>query len=668
MTTAQRSRIEGTLHRSFALQIEKQQRAADSATAAEGKGAETSQADNLVLSFPFSSDEPYLRANFWDDPWVETLGHDEGECDLTRLNDGAPALANHGRYGTGDTPLALIGVTQRAWIEGGRGLVEIKLSRREGMEGLLQDIADGIVRNVSVGYQILERTLIKSNGGASPDEYRVTKWLPLEVSLVDIPADATVGIGRSHESAAGATPYRVVDLPDPGSMQKGNDMGQTVQATAAGTTAAPDHETIKREAGEAAALAERQRGVEIREACALAGLEPTIAEGFIARGISADEVRREAMTKMAERSRAQEVTSRADIVTVRDETDTLRDMVGAALLHRFNPKNDLPEGAREFRGQSLMEISRDLLERRGIKTRGMDRLQIATRALEGTSDLANIVAAVANKTLRAAYRSAPRTFTRWARQTTAPDFKTLTRVALSDAPALEKVNESGEFKRGAFTDGKETYNLITVGKIIGISRQAVINDDLNAFTRIPELFGFAAANYESDTVYGILTANAALSDSVALFHATHGNLGSGAIAVAGLDSARAAMRIQKTPSGAVMNLAPAFLIVPAAKETLANQYTSADFVSAKSSDINPFKNALEVVVEGRLDATSTSVWYAAADPAQIDTVEYCYLEGQEGVYLETRMGFEVDGVEIKARLDFASKAIEHRGLYKSTGV
>jgi hypothetical protein len=117
----------------------------------------------------------------------------------------------------------------------------------------------------------------------------------------------------------------------------------------------------------------------------------------------------------------------------------------------------------------------------------------------------------------------------------------------------------------------------------------------------------------------------------------------------------------------VMNLGPKYLIVPAAKETLANQYTSADFVSAKSSDINPFKNALEVIVEGRLDASSTTAWYTAADPSVIDTVEYCYLEGQQGVYLETRQGFEVDGMELKARLDFAAKAIDYRGLFKNAG-
>lgn len=660
-----RQRVEGKVERTFALSV----RAQDIAD--KGDGDEAGQRENLVLEFPFSSEEPYLRTTWWDDPWLEVLGHGDGECDLTRLADGAPVLCNHGRFGTGDTPMCLIGATQRAWIENGRGYVEVKLSRRDGMSGLLQDIEDGIVRNVSVGYQILERTLIRQNAD-SPDEYRVTKWLPLEVSIVDVPADATVGIGRSHEQPTQGTRgerYRVVDLPDEGSMTKGNEMSQFAQTQASGANPlAPDADKIKRDAEQAGAVAERARQKDIRDMVRGAGLEVTVADDLIERGVSADEAGRAVLQKMVERSKAAPTSSRADIETVRDETETRREMAANALLHRFNPNIKLEEGAREFRGLTLLELARDLLAREGVNTRGMDKMQVAARALQGTSDLANIVANVANKSLRAAYQVAPRTFTRWARRATAPDFKALTRVALSDAPALEKVNEHGEFKRGAFTDGKETYQLVTVGKIVGITRQVIVNDDLDAFTRIPALFGTAAANYESDTVYAILTANAALSDGTALFHADHKNLGSGAIAVAGLSSMRSAMRVQKTPQSVVMNLQPRYLIVPAALETVAEQYTSADFVSAKSGDINPFKGSLEVVVEGRLDAASTAVWYGAADPSQVDTVEYAYLEGQEGVYVEHRVGFEVDGVEVKARLDFASKAIDHRGLYKSTGV
>ncbi len=76
---------------------------------------------------------------------------------------------------------------------------------------------------------------------------------------------------------------------------------------------------------------------------------------------------------------------------------------------------------------------------------------------------------------------------------------------------------------------------------------------------------------------------------------------------------------------------------------------------------------LELLVEPRLDAASEAEWYGAADPNRIDTIEYCYLEGEEGAYLETRAGFNSDGVEMKVRLDFGAGLIDYRGLYKSSG-
>lgn len=658
-----RQRIEGQLHRNFALQIVKR----DAAPAASGDDTAAEQSllsDNLVLEFPFASEEPYLRSNGWDAPWVETLGLGDGECDLTRLNGGAAVLLNHGMCMTEDAPLRRIGATTRAWVEGGRGFVEVKLSRRDGMEGLVQDIRDGIVADVSVGYQILERTLIQQAEGM-PDEYRVTKWLPMEVSIVDIPADATVGIGRSVEQPVQAHRYTVVDLPDEGLTLKGSDMPENKNA-ASGGTQQPDINAIRAEA----VAAERARAADIRTAVRSAGLDIEYAEALIGSDVTVDAARAAVLSKLAERTAAAQVSSRADIQMIGDETETRRELMVDALLHRANPSHKLNDGARQYAGLSLIDLARDCLEIRGIKTRGMDKLQLVGRAFEGTSDLPSVLANVANKSLRQAYQSAPRTFTPWARQASAADFKTISRTNLSDAPVLEKVNEAGEFKRGAVTDGKETYQLATVGKVIGLTRQSIINDDLGAFTRIPAMFAMAAANYESDTVYGIVTANAALADTVALFEAnTHKNLtGTGtAISVTSLGVARALMRKQTTPQGAVMNLQPKFLIVPAALETIANQYVSQNYVAAKSADYNPFAGALQVISEARLDANSATAWYLAADNAAIDTVEYCYLEGQNGVYIETRQGFDVDGMEIKARLDFAAKAIDYRGLYKNAG-
>lgn len=599
------------------------------------------------------------RVDYWTGKrYVESLSLEPQHVDMTRMESGAPVLNNHSRYSLSD----VLGVVERAWIKDGEARAIVRFDDGEEANEVFRKVKNGILRNISVGYSVRKYEITEKEG-AMPI-YRAVDWVPAEVSVVPVGADAGAGV---RADAGVLTRCEFINLSAAADeSRKEPIMAEVIPAATPAATPQPDANAIRAEA----VKAERQRIADIHEAVRAAGLEPSLADEMVRAGVGADEARRTVITKLAERSAAQQVSSRADIVTIQDETETRRGLVAEALMHRYDPRNPLSDGARQYRGLSLIELSRDLLEVGGFKTRGLDRMQIAARALEGTSDLPNIVANVANKTLRAAYQQAGRTFTAWARRASAPDFKTLTRVALSDAPALEQVNENGEFKRGAFTDGKETYQLVTVGKIIGLTRQVIVNDDLDAFTRIPALFGAAAANYESDTVYGVLTTNAALSDGVALFEASsHKNLtGTGtAISVSSLDVGRAAMRVQKTPQGVVMNLAPRYLIVPAAKETIANQYTSADFVSAKSSDINPFKNTLQVVVEGRLDASSTTAWYLAADSNQVDTIEYCYLDGQDGVYIETRNGFDVDGVEIKARLDFAAKAIDYRGLYKNVG-
>ena len=220
---------------------------------------------------------------------------------------------------------------------------------------------------------------------------------------------------------------------------------------------------------------------------------------------------------------------------------------------------------------------------------------------------------------------------------------------------------------------RSTYSLLTFGRIVSLSRQALVNDDLRAFDRLVGAFGNSAARLENRTVYAILTANANLSDGTALFASGHANLaGSGAaISVTTLGAGRAAMRLQKGYQAEELNLAPNFLIVPATQEALAYQYTSANYVPTQPSGVNEFRaggrTALEPIVEAVLDAASTTAWYLAADNGAIDTVEYCYLEGAAGPVIESEPGFEVDGISYKARLDFAAKAIDYRGLYKNPG-
>lgn len=403
---------------------------------------------------------------------------------------------------------------------------------------------------------------------------------------------------------------------------------------------------------------------------------------MIERGITIDAARAEMFARFETASNSTGPTrSAANIQTTQDEQVQRRADMAAAVSHRANPSLTLPETARRFRGYTLFELARRSLELQGVNTEGMGRNAIVAlamgnsdemgfRSMHGTGDFAVALASTVNRTLRDAYTSANQTFRAWARKGTLSDFRAATRAAVAGNLALEKVNEFGEFKRGKISDAGETIQLATYGKVVGVTRQVVINDDLDFLRRLPQMYGRAAADFESDTVYAIIKGNPVMADGVALFHANHGNLGTGAgITETALDEATQGMRKQKDFSGnnQPLNLVAKTLIVSSARELQARKLLSALLVATKSADVNVFSNAYDLVVEPRLDAVNPLEWFLAADPAQIDTVEYAYLEGEEGLYTEQRMGFDVDGLEVKARLDFAAKCIDHRGLWKNPG-
>lgn len=624
-----------------------------------------------------------------DQLYDEELVVEPGTVRLERLNSGsAPVLDTHSAYSIDDVKGVV--VQNSATLEGSEGQADVRLDTGPENQAVIRKVDAGIIRNVSIGYRVYRYEVIQREG--SVPLYRAVDWEPYEISLVPIGADAGAGI----RSAPNLYPCEITHQPNlketrtmpdnETNLDPNANPGECATETTTESPATPASESgTEPQAPENAARAEgvraeRTRVAEINKIVKAAKLPDAFAQRCINDGIAIGKVRSMAIDEMA-RLGGEGGEIRGQVTITRDEFDTTRSLVENALLHRHKPTEyKLEDGARQFRGMSLLEIGRDLLERRGIRTRGMARSEVAglmlgldTRSggLMGTSDFPYILANVANKTLRAAYEAAPQTFKPFCRQTTNPDFKTIARTQLGDAPSLDVVAEGGEFKRGSTSDQREQYALATYGKVVAISRQVIINDDLSAFTRLPEMFGRAAADLESDTVWGIITANAAMGDGNALFHtATHGNLAAAGavISVASLGAARQAMRQQKGLNGRFINVQPKYLLVPSSLETVAQQYVQqTTIVVTKAADFNPFAGNLQVLAEPRLDANSLLSWYTAADPSQIDTIEYAYLEGQEGVYLENRVGFDIDGVELKARLDFAAKAIDWRGFYKNPG-
>lgn len=361
-----------------------------------------------------------------------------------------------------------------------------------------------------------------------------------------------------------------------------------------------------------------------------------------------------------------------------DPFQHVRSAVENALLNRMSPDLfTLEEDGRRYRGMKVLDVAKAFLNHEGVRTTEMAPMELAAAALglrsigsHTTSDFANLLADLPGKILRKAYEEAPQTFSPFVRRTSLTDFKPSRLLLLGEAPALLAVGEHGEFKDGTMGESKEQYQLTTWGRKFSITRQALVNDDTDAFARVPMAFGRQARNKESDLVWAEITANAAMGDGTVLFHADHGNLaGSGAaISVSTIGSGRSSMRAQ-TGIDAVtkLNVNPIFLLVPISKETVADQFVSTALLASQSSNVNPFAGRLTVIAEPRLEDDSADKWYLAGSPDQIDVIVLGSLEGEGGPDVSSRIGFDVDGIEIKVRHDIAAKVVDHRGLYQNPG-
>lgn len=609
----------------------------------------------------------------------EELSTDPKHVRLDRINSGGPVLNSHRSYDLS----AQIGVVvdASARMAGGEGTATLRFSRRDEVAPIIQDIRDRVIRNVSVGYRVHEYEVTEREG--ERPLYRAIDWEPYEISFVTMPFDSGAQT-RSAEPAQGGHPC-IFRRASPANSTENSMTTATTQPAGdnpADTTRTSDQgntttTTTEQPAGEQQQRQQQPATVNtsaIRDAVRNAGLSDDVAFELIGRHettpLSRDALMADIGRRFAERDSSATTTNRVAAV-VGSGVSMVRAM-SDAVFHRL-AGGELSADARNFRGMGLLRMAEELIGSSGVSVRGMVPNEIAERALHTTSDFPALMSNAMNRRLRAAYAEHQPTYRLWARKApNAPNFKSVDVVQLSAMPDLLKVNEAGEFKYGTASDGKVSYALVTYGRIISLSRQLIINDDLNALDRAMTGFAAAANRLENRTVYSRLT-DTIMPDGKALFHADHGNLAAAGSKISpdSLGTGRGRMRKQKGLQGEALNLAPSFLIVPTDLEQAAYQFTSSQYVPAKQTDVNEFRQggrtALEPIVEPELDAVSATAWYLAARNGDVDTIEYAYLEGAEGVQLSSRVGFTVDGVDLKASLDFAASAIDHRGLDKNPG-
>lgn len=639
------------------------------------------------------------RYDYWNDkPYEEALSVTPEAVDMTRFDAGTvQVLDGHRTYGGVS---AILGIAERGWIEGGEGRATIRLSQRPELAGIVSDIRAGVIRAISFGYSVERYEITRAQDrtdGVNMDLYRAARWTPQEISFVTVPADAGAGTRSSPQATQqqgapqGGLPCEFVRAA---AHQPANQEQRMPQATTQGEggnvnasqTTTPTASVVENRAAPAAPAAsavamDGARAADILALCTRHG-QPALVDELLRSNASIEQARAAVLDRLDAADQQRRGGSTVSVQTVRDEHDTRMRGMQEAIMSRMDPRAQLTDAGRQYRGLSLVEMAREALDGLGVSTRGMSRNEIASRAFavragghHTTGDFPSLLGGVGARRLRAAYELAPSTFQLWARQAAnLPDFRITNVLSVGGAPELKKLNEAGEYTYGTISEDATGYRAFSYGRAIGLTRQMFVNDDLGSFDRLLTRFGESARRLENRLVYDQITGNPTMQDGTALFHASHGNLlttGS-ALSLENMAKARAAMRKQKDLDGkTTLNLTPAYLLVPSDLEQLAYQFTSSNYVPAKASDVNEFRQggrtAVEPIVEPLLDELSVASWFLAARSGQIDTVEYAYVDGSEGVRTETFASEDIDGVKVRATLDFAAKVIDWKGLQKATG-
>lgn len=359
----------------------------------------------------------------------------------------------------------------------------------------------------------------------------------------------------------------------------------------------------------------------------------------------------------------------SDVRILEDSRDKFRNAALNSIEVRCGVTKDT--GDNEYRSYTALDIARKCLEVNNISTKGKSKMDIVAAAFtHSTSDFPFLLENSLGKELQRAYGTFPETWTRIADTSSVPDFKVNPRIRLGSFNSLTEIKEGGEYTEGTFGEEKETIQAVTKGKIINLTRQAIINDDLGGFMRIAAMMGRAAARTIGNDVYNIFTNNPNMSDGIALFHASHSNLAGtgGAPTVTTVGAARAAMRKQQDlNSNDYLDIRPSVILSGVELEDTINvlMASETDPSQANSRRPNPIRGIAEVITDPRLNTTE---WYLIADPSVVPLIEVAFLDGNQSPYLESQNGFTVDGTQWKVRLDYGTAPIDFRGGYKNAGV
>jgi hypothetical protein len=354
------------------------------------------------------------------------------------------------------------------------------------------------------------------------------------------------------------------------------------------------------------------------------------------------------------------------------------------------------EGADHFANLGVYRLAEACVRRMGVDPEKHTKKDIARMAMghaptlntvkrgladayHTTGSFQNILFDGLNNTLRAAYEEAPYTWSSWVRQRqSVEDFKDIHATQLSEFQNLEVVPEGKEYPEKKLSDRRKTYNIDKFGANFSVTWETIINDNLDALSRIPSMQGVAARRTQEQLVYDTFLSNPMMPDGVVLFSASHASgrnitaTTAAAPSETTLDEAFELMAKQKGLNGSVLNLVPSVLLVPQRYASTALRITnSLSFAQTNGNEgisslygVNGVR-PLQVVATALLDNNNATNWYLIASNSVVDTAEIVFLQGEESPVLENEWTMLSDKYDFKIRQSMGCAMIDHVGFYSN---
>lgn len=608
-------------------------------------------ADENKIDLVFSTGHKGLRQD-WNETYYEELVVTEDAVDLSRLNAGAPFLAQHS-----GSVLSVLGVVERAWIEDGKAMATIRFSKRSDLKDIVQDIKDGILRNVSVGYRVLEFT----DKTQKNDKYRTlsaTKWQPMEISSVAIGFDPTAQTVRSddtlneveiNEPEAAAGPEVVESPVEP----------EQSQATPPHNIENENPEAEKPASGDPGSSPETEveaaRCAAITLAATEANLSAEETATLLARNLSVEESSNEIFKILELRDAGKTKTQ------VKEPKMKIAEKVIQALMYRANSEVFKCSEENELKGKSLIEIFEAIVPRQA----GEKDNAYAQRAVT-TADLQNILVDASNKIIDEYTYEQDYAFRKLAKPQINRDFLPSNIVDIGTFGLGTPATEGGDYPEASLDDSKEKLELRQRGVLVVLSPKAVINDDLKVLSNLPDMAQNSGFEDLETAFFNVLNTNPVmLTDAKTFFHVDHDNLiavASG-VDVASMDLAEQLLASQ-TKLGKKLKLKPKYILV-APKYALAARRLVGAQTSTDPDKFNPYAGTgIEVIVSAEL--TDPESWYVFADPKKFAAIRTGVMEGMEVPRVAVEEQFRSSSLAMKVEFHNNAAAANAQGVVKLT--